>query len=134
MGTLDAPNCARFGSIAWPRKLRGLLWVPLALRAYRDPDTGQWVGGSPPLLPPLHLDGLIPNNSLMGAILGVYNQALDQMQGRGVPPSAVEDAIVNGQAAPGNKPGTVVHTGTNGVRVVTGTDGSVVTVITIARP
>ncbi len=55
--------------------------------------------------------------------------ALDRMQGRGVPPSAVEDAIQNGQSAPGNTPGTTVHTGQNGVTVVTGAGGQVITVI-----
>jgi hypothetical protein len=55
--------------------------------------------------------------------------ALDQMQGRGVPPTAVEDAIKNGRSRPGNKPGTTVHEGNNGVTVVTGSGGRVVTVI-----
>ncbi len=56
--------------------------------------------------------------------------ALDRMQGRGVPSSAVEDAIQNGQSSPGNTSGTTVHTGSNGVTVVTGEGGRVVTVIT----
>jgi hypothetical protein len=34
---------------------------------------------------------------------------LDRMQGRGVPPSAVEDAIRNGSSSPGNRPGTTDH-------------------------
>ena len=55
--------------------------------------------------------------------------ALDRMQGRGVPPSAVENAIQNGTKSPGNTPGTTVHTGSNGVTVVTGNGGRVVTVI-----
>jgi hypothetical protein len=54
--------------------------------------------------------------------------ALDRMQGRGVPPSAVGDAIQNGSTSPGNQPGTTVHTGNNGVTVVTGQGGRVVTV------
>ena len=56
--------------------------------------------------------------------------ALDRMQGRGVPPSAVEDAIQNGRPSSGNQPGTTVHTGSNGVTVVVGSGGQVVTVIT----
>jgi len=56
--------------------------------------------------------------------------ALDRMQGRGVPPSAVEDAIDNGSSVPGRNPGTTVHTGNNGVTVVTGSGGRVITVIT----
>ena len=60
--------------------------------------------------------------------------AIDQMQGRGVPPSAVEEAIENGLPSPGNKPNTTVYTdSTNGVTVVTNSDGLVVTVITKGR-
>jgi RHS repeat-associated protein len=55
--------------------------------------------------------------------------ALDQGQGRGVPPSAIEDAIQNGKTSPGNRPGTAVHVGDNGVKVVTGERGQVITVI-----
>lgn len=55
--------------------------------------------------------------------------SLDRMQGRGVPPSAVEDAIRNGTSVAGNTPGTTVHTGSNGVTVVTGGNGQVITVI-----
>lgn len=47
------------------------------------------------------------------------------MQGRGVPPSAVEDAIQNGQSSPGNSPDTTVHQG-DGVTVVTGENGQVI--------
>lgn len=49
--------------------------------------------------------------------------------GRGVPPSAVEDAIQNGTRPPGTQPGTTVYTGANGVTVVTGSGGRVITVI-----
>jgi RHS repeat-associated protein len=60
---------------------------------------------------------------------------LDQMQGRGVPSSAVEEAINNGTAAPGNTPGTTVYNDSNnGVTVVTDANsGRVVTVITTGR-
>jgi hypothetical protein len=55
---------------------------------------------------------------------------LDRMQGWGVPPSAVEDAITNGGTAPGNEPGTTRHYGDNGVGVVTDDrTGTVITVI-----
>jgi len=43
--------------------------------------------------------------------------------------SAVEDAIQNGTKSPGNTPDTTVHTGSNGVTVVTGGGGRVITVI-----
>jgi hypothetical protein len=58
--------------------------------------------------------------------------ALDQMQGRGVPPSAVEESIQNGDVASGNKPGTTTHTDSkNGVQTVTNDKGRVVTVILV---
>jgi RHS repeat-associated protein len=55
--------------------------------------------------------------------------ALDRMQGRGVTPTPVEDTIQNGSSAPGNTPGTTVYTGPNGLTVVTGSGGQVITVI-----
>ena len=55
--------------------------------------------------------------------------ALDRMQGRCVPPSAVEDAIRNGTRSPGNQTGTTVHTGSNGVTVVIGNGGRGISVI-----
>ncbi|MDN3366525.1 RHS repeat-associated core domain-containing protein, partial [Ralstonia pseudosolanacearum] len=60
--------------------------------------------------------------------------AVDRMQGRGVPPSAVEEAIQNGEASPGNRPGTTLYTDiVNGVQVVLNDLGKVVTVITRGR-
>jgi hypothetical protein len=52
--------------------------------------------------------------------------AFDRMQGRGIPPSAVEDAIANGEARPGGS-GATVHSGENGVTAVVGGDGTVET-------
>jgi hypothetical protein len=59
--------------------------------------------------------------------------AADQMQGRGITPSAVEETIRNGQPSPGRNSGETEHIGTNGVKVVTGADGQVITVITVRR-
>jgi len=56
--------------------------------------------------------------------------ALDRMQGRGISPSAVEEAIQHGRKFPGNTPGATVHTGDDEVVAVTGLDGQVITVIT----
>ncbi len=58
---------------------------------------------------------------------------LDQMQGRGVPPSTVEEAINNGTSSPGNQPGTTVYNGSNGVTLVIGSNGQVITVISRGR-
>jgi RHS repeat-associated protein len=58
--------------------------------------------------------------------------ALDQMQGRGIPSSVVEEVITNGTPGPGNDPGTFTHTG-DGVQVVTNSTGDVVTVKTVSR-
>jgi hypothetical protein len=54
--------------------------------------------------------------------------ALDDMQGRGVPPSAVENIIKNGNESPGKDPGTIVHTSSEG-RVVTTDGGKVISVV-----
>jgi hypothetical protein len=56
--------------------------------------------------------------------------ALDQMQGRGVTPTPVEDTVQNGSQAPGNKPGRTVHTGSDGRLTVVAEGGKVITVIT----
>jgi RHS repeat-associated protein len=59
--------------------------------------------------------------------------ALDQMQGRGIPSSVVEDTIANGIPGPGNQPGTATHTNIgNGIQVVTNTSGDVITVKTVS--
>lgn len=56
--------------------------------------------------------------------------ALDQMQGRGIVPSVVENAIKTGNVSAGNQPGTFVYSDTiNRIRVVTNTNGDIVTVI-----
>ncbi|WP_411360027.1 RHS repeat-associated core domain-containing protein [Pseudidiomarina salilacus] len=58
--------------------------------------------------------------------------ALDRMQGRGIPPSAVEESIANGQKGEGNTPGTTTHTdSTNDVKTVINENGKVVTAITV---
>ena len=54
--------------------------------------------------------------------------ALDQMQGRGIPPSVVEDTIATGNQSPSYDDATVFDT--NQARVVLNPDGSVKTVIT----
>jgi hypothetical protein len=64
--------------------------------------------------------------------LDYSGHAFDQMQGRGVPPSAVEEAIGNGASSPGNTPGTRVFSdSTNGVKVIVNSNsGRIITVIT----
>jgi RHS repeat-associated protein len=55
--------------------------------------------------------------------------AFDQMQGRGIPPSAVENAIQQGAKAPGNTPGSTTHyDAVNNVTAVTNSSGRVITV------
>jgi hypothetical protein len=56
--------------------------------------------------------------------------AIDQMQGRGIPPSVVQNAIQNGVVYP-TREGTIgYYDSVNNVRVITsGSTGSVVTVI-----
>ena len=74
----------------------------------------------------------VPNGTNRPTVIGgrlCSGHALNQMQGRGVPPSAVEEAIANGQTSPGNQPGTTAHAGKNGVFVVTGSRRQVTSVI-----
>jgi hypothetical protein len=52
--------------------------------------------------------------------------ALDQMQGRGLMPSVIEDTIKTGTASPGNTAGTTVYM-TGQARVVVNSAGDVVT-------
>ncbi|WP_158598427.1 DUF637 domain-containing protein [Notoacmeibacter ruber] len=61
--------------------------------------------------------------------------ALDQMQNRGIPPSVVEDTVSPGNLlGAGNRPNTsVYYSSKNGVRVVTNSNGDIVTVITAPR-
>lgn len=54
--------------------------------------------------------------------------ALDRMQGRGVPPSAVEDAIASGQGVTGRGGSTIHYSAENHLSVVVGRNGRVVTV------
>lgn len=55
--------------------------------------------------------------------------AFDRMQGRGVPPSAVEDALANGVKGPGNTPGsTTYYSPENNLTVVKNPNGTVKTV------
>jgi hypothetical protein len=77
---------------------------------------------------------VIPGTNKPADIGGrIYSgHGIDQMQGRGVTPTPVEDVIQNGQKSPGNNPGEMVHEA-GGVRVVTGADGQVITVVTIPR-
>jgi RHS repeat-associated protein len=78
-----------------------------------------------------------PGTNLADTINGIdySGHALDQMQGRGIMPSVVENALQNGTKLPGNMPGTsVVYDSVNNVSVViNNTTGKVITVIPGAR-
>jgi filamentous hemagglutinin len=50
------------------------------------------------------------------------------MQGRGIPPSAVEDAIANGKSVAGRGGSTIHYSPENHISVVVGGNGRVVTV------
>jgi hypothetical protein len=69
-----------------------------------------------------------PGTNEPGEISGrpYSGHAFDRMQGRGIPPSAVEDAIANGETRAGGS-GATVYSGENGVTVVVGGDGTVET-------
>lgn len=57
-----------------------------------------------------------------------YGNLSKKSKGRGVPPSAVEDAIQTGAKAPGNTPGTTVHS-KPGLKIITNAKGDVISVI-----
>lgn len=71
-----------------------------------------------------------PGTNVPGSIGGrAYSgHALDRMQGRGIPPSAVEDAISSGTSIAGRGGTTIHHSSTNGISVVVNRGGRVVTV------
>ena len=77
-------------------------------------------------------DKNLPPTNSPGVTNGIpySGHAYDRMQGRGIPPSAVENTIQNGVSSPGKYPNTTVfYDGTNGVSVVVNsTSGRVVTV------
>ncbi|MGZ4954575.1 MAG: DUF4258 domain-containing protein [Methylobacter sp.] len=75
----------------------------------------------------------VPRGTNSGTTIGDTDyggHAIDQMQGRGVPPSAVEDAIQNGEQSPDPIPGrTRYYSPENNITVITEGDGTVVTII-----
>ncbi len=77
-----------------------------------------------------------PGTNAAGSVGGreFSGHAFDQMQGRGIPPSAVENAIATGSSSLGSSPGTTVFNDTtNGVSAVVNDQGRVVTAITTPR-
>lgn len=77
-----------------------------------------------------------PRTNAEGSVGGRQygGHAFDQMQGRGVPPSAVENTINEGTATPDPIPGRIRHYDPiNNLAVVTEDDGTVVTVINRGR-
>ena len=71
-----------------------------------------------------------PGTNAPGEIAGrpYSGHALDRMQGRGIPPSAVEDAITNGGSVAGRGGTTIHYSPGNHISVVVGRNGRVVTV------
>ncbi|WP_067886115.1 PA14 domain-containing protein [Nocardia vaccinii] len=70
------------------------------------------------------------SNNTRGNIGGrdYTGHALDRTQGRGIPPSVVEDTIQHGIKSPGNQPGTTRYfSPENGVAVITNDRGDVIT-------
>lgn len=92
--------------------------------------------GSPPASTPVGRSGnplgsVQPNRPTTIEGRPFSGHAIDQMQGRGIPPSVVENTIQYGQPFPGNRPGTTgFYDPVNNVRVITNsTTGNVITVI-----
>ena len=108
---------------------------PLELPPARGGFKGVW---EPPASAPVGHSGMRPEwrvnpgTNPPGRVGDLYytGHAFDQMQGRGIPPSAVENAIRYGKRLPGDKPGTIKHVSED-VMVVTRLDKK--TVITVRR-
>ncbi|NUL82785.1 MAG: DUF4258 domain-containing protein, partial [Armatimonadetes bacterium] len=78
-----------------------------------------------------HRERAIPaGQNLPGEVFGrrYTGHAFDQMQARGIYPSAVEEAINQGESVPGRAGRTVFWDKSNGMAVVLEMDGTVVTV------
>ena len=63
-------------------------------QGYRDPESGQWVGGSPPLMLPglPNLDDLVVGNPVLGPIYRAY-QAIAQLGAASKPSQASTDTL-----------------------------------------
>ncbi len=73
-------------------------------------------------------DGMNPVQELSGTS-PTANLLTDQMQNRGIPPSAVKNALDTGVTSGGNTAGTTVtYDPVNNISVVTNSNGEVVTV------
>ena len=76
--------------------------------------------------------GTNPDTAIGGRDFGGHS--IDQMQGRGVPPSAVENTIQTGIPSPDPIPGRIrYYDSGNNITVITEPNGKVVTVITGKR-
>ena len=77
--------------------------------------------------------GILPGTNPPGSIFGrdFSGHAFDRMQGRGIPPSVVNNAIKHGIPMPGSNPGTTAHyDAANNITVITDNrSGTVVTVM-----
>jgi hypothetical protein len=101
----------------------GLIMTPFVLLSpSAHPGTPIGRRGSP-------IDATGANNPT--SINGRYytEHALDQMQGRGIIPSVVDDIIFRGTKSFGNTPDTTTHT-TEQLKVILNQSGEVVTAIT----
>ena len=101
----------------------------------KTPSIEENFDGSKPASTPIGRRGnpleVKPGTNLPSTIGGrnYTGHALDQMQSRGIMPSAVEDAIKNSlKITPGNTPGTFVRFG-DGLKVIINNSGDVITVI-----
>jgi hypothetical protein len=76
---------------------------------------------------PIHVQ---PGTNVATEINGVRytGHAIDQMQGRGIPPSVVENTVRHGQRSAGYDGATRVYDPTNDVTVILNPNGSVKTV------
>ncbi len=120
------------GGVAGPGIVRSMFNALTGMANEQQPQRN--TGGTDPSTPtgrrgsPMN----VPRGTNSPEVIGgryYTGHALDQMQGRGIPSSVVEDTIAHpGTSFPGNTPGTTVYA-RDGVTVVTNNSGSVITVI-----
>jgi len=104
-----------------PRSLRGLLGQR-GRRVVRTPaSTPVGRSGHP------EMNVATPNQPTMIGGRDYSGHALDRMQGRGLTPTVVDDAIQHGRPRPGRGGTTVYHSGANNVTVVVNKNGRVIT-------
>lgn len=132
--TTSAMNVAFATAVGDPTPSDSSGTVGDAFRSFSAAEEGAAAAGDAGASAPAGRSGspieIQPGTNEPGEIGGrpYSGHAFDRMQGRGIPPSAVEDAINNPASTAAGSGGTTIYRGSDGVTVVVGSGGRVVTV------